>query len=80
MANADTPFGLKPIGPGAGSTTNGKVVPMYLQDGYATNAFIGDPVIKVAGGSNDVAITVVGGGTFEIGTLPDVSNSSGCAL
>ena len=71
MANADTRFGLKPIGPGAGSLSNGKVVHMYLPADYATSVFVGDPVIKVAAGSNDVAVTVIGGGTFEIGTLPE---------
>lgn len=73
MANADTPFGLKPIGPGAASVSNGKVVHMYLPSDYATNVFIGDPVIKVAAGSNDVPVTVIGGGTFEVGTLPEVN-------
>ena len=73
MANADTPFGLKPIGSGASSVSTGKVVPMYLPSDYATSVFIGDPVIKVAAGSNDVAVTVIGGGTFEIGTLPEVN-------
>ncbi len=76
MANADTPFGLKPIGPGAGSVSNGKVVHMYLPSDYATDVFIGDPVIKVAAGSNDVAVDIIGGGRFEIGTLPEVNVAS----
>lgn len=73
MANADTPFGLRPIGPGSASVDNGKIIHCYLPSDYATSVFIGDPVIKVAAGSNDVPVTVVGGGTFEIGTLPEVN-------
>jgi hypothetical protein len=73
MANTDAPFGLKPIGPGASSVSTGKVVHMYLPSDYATDVFIGDPVIKVAAGSNDVAVDIIGGGRFEIGTLPEVN-------
>lgn len=72
MANADTPFGLKPYG-GTASIDNGKIIHCYLPSDYATNVFIGDPVIKVAAGSNDVAVDIVGGGRFEIGTLPEVN-------
>jgi hypothetical protein len=38
--------------------------------------FIGDPVIKVAGGSNAAALTVPGGGSFAIGTLPEVEKAA----
>jgi len=77
MANADTPFGLQPIFPsgvGGGSQT-GQVVKMYLPSDYATDAFIGDPVTVVAAGSNDVVVTTIGG-TYEIGTLPEVNVTS----
>lgn len=73
MANADAPFGLKAIGPGAGSLDNGHVTHMYLPADYATDVFVGDPVIKVAAGSNDVVVNVIGGGSFEVGTLPEVN-------
>ncbi len=73
MANADTPFGMKPIFPSQGSGSGGHVQKFYLPDDYATNVFIGDPVIKVVGGTNGVVVNVIGGGTYGIGTLPEVN-------
>lgn len=72
MANADTPFGLRPIRHRNGADYNGAVNPFYINASYATALFIGDPVIKVAGGSNAAAITVPGIGSCAIGTLPEV--------
>ena len=45
---------------------------MYLPADYATSVFIGDHVLKVAAGSNDVVVTTVGG-TYDIGTLPEIN-------
>lgn len=72
MANANTPFGLKPIG-GNATVENGLLEHMYMPADYATDAYVGDPVIKVAAGANDVPVTVIGGGTFEVGTLREVN-------
>lgn len=72
MANSDTPFGLKPIG-GSATLENGGLVHCYLPSDYATSVFVGDPVIRVAAGSNDVPVDIIGGGRFEIGTLPEVN-------
>lgn len=72
MANPDTPFGLRPIRHRNGAPYNGAVNPYYVNAAYGTALFIGDPVIKVAGGSNAAAIDVPGGGHFAIGTLPEV--------
>ena len=72
MANADTPFGLRPIRHRNGAPYNGAATPMYVDSGYATALFIGDPVIKVAGGSNAAAVTAPGAGSFAIGTLPSI--------
>ena len=77
MANTVTPFGLVPIYPSQGSGSGGHVQKFYLPDDYATDVFIGDPVIKMAAGSNDVVVTTVGG-TYQIGTLAEV-NLSGVA-
>lgn len=71
MANKDTPFGLKLVGSAyATSGFNAKVRPYYVASTYETALFIGDPVVKVAAGSNTAAVEVVGHGRFEIGTLP----------
>lgn len=72
MANTDNPHGLTPIFVSGSSASSGAVQKMYLPADYATSVFIGDPVIKVAAGSNDVVVKTVGG-TYEIGTLPEVN-------
>jgi hypothetical protein len=71
MANADTPHGLTPVGHMSGSDVNGRVIPCYAPSSYETGLFLGDPVL-MNGTSNTGVVTVVGGGSFEIGTLPDV--------
>ena len=74
MANVDNPHGLSPIFPSGvgGGAQTGQVTKMYLPDDYATDVFIGDPVIKVAAGSNDVVVNTVSG-SYQIGTLPEVN-------
>src|SRR5690606_25327210 len=42
---------------------------------YATALYIGDPVVKVAGGSNAAAVSAPGAGSFGIGTLPSVEKT-----
>lgn len=76
MANVDSPFGLKPIRYRTGAPYNGATNPVYIDSGYGTALFIGDPVIKVAGGSNAAEVTVPGGGKFGIGTLPSVEKAT----
>ena len=76
MANPDTPFGLHPVRHRNGAAYNGATNPYYINSSYATALFIGDPVIKVAGGSNAARIAVPGGGTFEIGTLPEIEKAT----
>lgn len=76
MANADTPFGLRPIRHRNGAPYNGAVTPMYINSSYATALFIGDPVIKVVGGSNAASVAVPGAGSFAIGTLPEVEKAA----
>lgn len=73
MPNSNSPFGLKPVRHLLGLPLNGAVVPMYAPSGYATALFVGDPVIKVANGSNSAAIKAPGVGEFAIGTLPEVN-------
>ena len=72
MANEDRRFGLRPIRHRNGAPYNGAVNPFYVNASYATALFIGDPVIKVAGGSNAAQVKVPGAGSFAIGTLPEV--------
>jgi hypothetical protein len=73
MANADTPRGLVPIRHRSGAPYNGEANPYHIPSGYATALFVGDPVIKVIGGSNTAEIEAPGLGSFPIGTLPDVN-------
>lgn len=76
MANPDTPFGLRPVRHRNGAPYNGAVNPVYINSSYGTALFIGDPVIKVAGGSNAAAISVPGMGHFPIGTMPSVEKAT----
>jgi hypothetical protein len=69
--NADTPFGLRPVRYRDGSPYNGAVNPYFVNSTYATALFIGDPVVKVAGGSNAAAV-----GGFPIGTLPEIQKAT----
>jgi len=73
MANADTPFGLRPMRHKSGAPYNGAANPYVIEAADSTgNAFIGDAVVRITGGSNTAAVTVPGAGHFPIGTLPSV--------
>jgi hypothetical protein len=76
MANQDTPFGLRPIRHRNGAPYNGAANPYYINSTYATALFIGDPVIKVAGGSNAANLSGAGMGDFPIGTLPEIEKAT----
>lgn len=76
MANVDTPFGLRPIRHRNGAPYNGAANPYYISSGYDTALFIGDPVIKVAGGSNTAEVTVPSVGKFAIGTMPSIEKAA----
>ena len=67
MANADTPFGLKPIQLGSGQY---RIRPYYVPATYATALFIGDPVI-VTGTANTSEVD-----EFIAGSLPEVNKAT----
>jgi hypothetical protein len=69
--NSDTPFGLRPVRYRDGSPYNGAVNPYFVASTYATALFVGDPVVKVAGGSNAAQV-----GNFPIGTLPQIERAT----
>lgn len=75
MANADTPFGLRLVGHLSGDVEKARVNYYYAPSSYSTGIFIGDPV-TVTGTANTSAVTVVGGGTFDVATLPEVNVTS----
>ncbi len=76
MANSNAPFGLRPVRHLLGLNYNAGVQPFYIPAGYATALFIGDPVIKIAAGSNTTAIQAPGVGSFAIGTLPQINKAA----
>jgi len=76
MANSNSPFGLKPVRHMLGLPMNGAVQPMYIPAGYATALFIGDPVVKMATGSNTARVFAPGAGEFQIGTLPEINKAT----
>ncbi len=71
MANADTPFGLRPIKHRNGAPYNGAVNPYYVSNATNNTLFIGDMVL-ITGTANTAAVTVPGAGSFAIGTLPEI--------
>lgn len=75
MANQDAPFGLRPTRHRNGAAYNGAANPYYIPSSYATALFIGDPVIKT-GTSNTASVTVPGGGSFGIGTAPEINKAT----
>lgn len=75
MANADTPFGLRPVRHRNGAPYNGAVTAYYVPASYATALFIGDPVVKT-GTSNTVEVTAPGAGAFPVGTLPAINKAT----
>lgn len=75
MANVDSPFGLRPIKHRNGADYNGAANPYYIPAGYGTALFIGDPVIKT-GTSNTANVKTPGGGSFAIGTLPEINKAT----
>lgn len=76
MANIDSPFGLKPVRHMMGVPLSATIHPYYVPADYATALFIGDPVIKIAGGSNAAAVTAPAAGEFAIGTLPSINKAT----
>jgi hypothetical protein len=75
MANANSPFGLRPVRQRGGTPYNGATNPYYINSGYGTALFIGDPVIK-NGTSNTGAVSVPDAGDFAIGTLPEIQKAT----
>ena len=75
MANVDSPFGLRPIRHKSGAPYNGAARPYFVNSGYGTALFIGDPVTKT-GTSNTANVKVPGGGSFGIGTLPEIEKTT----
>lgn len=78
MANVDAPFGLRPVGYRGRSSGPFvcPITPCYIAAGYGTALFVGDPVIKVAGGSNTAVEEAPGAGRFGIGTLPNIEKAT----
>ena len=76
MANVDSPFGLRPVRHRNGAPYNGAANPYYIASTYATALFIGDAVIKVAGGSNTAKVDAAGVGTFDIGELANIESAT----
>lgn len=74
MANADTPFGLKPVRYKSGAPYNGAVNPYYIKGDYATALYVGDPVVKT--GTSNTAVVKSTVGTFGIGTLPEINKTA----
>ncbi len=51
MANTDAPFGLRPARSAHGQSYNGRINKYYVDSGYGTALFVGDPV-KLSGSAD----------------------------
>ncbi len=71
MANADTPFGLRPVQHLNGDVYNGAVNPYWVENASDNALFIGDAVIAT-GTANTAIVTVPGAGSFPPSTLPKI--------
>jgi hypothetical protein len=71
MTNVNAPSGLRPLRYDDGSPYNGAFNVYSVAASYATALYVGDPVVKVAGGSNAAALD-----GFPIGTLPLVERAT----
>lgn len=77
MANANTPFGLKPVRDASGQPYNGALVQYYVPASDGTALYIGDPVVKAgsadAAGVPSVTRAAAGGPISGVvmGFLPD---------
>jgi hypothetical protein len=72
MANADTPFGLRPVRYLSGAPWNGQVSRYLIDSGDGTAVFIGD-LVKLAGDAGAVGSKVDG---IPVGGLPTVIQSA----
>lgn len=82
MANADAPFGLRPVMHIGGAPYNGAARPYYVDATYATALYIGDPVV-IVGDSNDSEIFGFPPGSLsqvELATLADGNQCSGVII
>lgn len=71
MANADTPFGLKPVvNPYGGQPV---VNPYYIPSTYATALFVGDPVIKTGTANSN---TIIADREYAPGSLPEINKAT----
>lgn len=76
MANDQMLQGFKAVRRLDNGPMDGGLIRCYLPSTYATAVYVGDPVIRVANGSNAVAVDTVNG-AHAIGTLPEVNLASG---
>lgn len=70
MANVDAPFGLRPIRHKSGAPYNGACERYVAASGYATDLFVGDPVV-ITGNSNSAAVR-----GYQPGTLSEVEKAT----
>lgn len=69
MANKDQPRGLEPVGDPIRTNL------YYIPSTYETALGVGDPVVRVSGGSNS-AVVETNLGVHEAGTLPEIAKAS----
>jgi len=74
MANPTFKMGLKPVRFVDGRSFDGNVVRMYIPASYATDVFIGDPVVKT--GTSNTAAVATCSSKYKIGSLAEVNRAA----
>lgn len=82
MANANSPFGLRPYAFQSGAPYNGAVRVYYVPASYGSAIYVGDPVQTVtasadANGVPAVVLGTAGAGNFILGPMVGIANNAG---
>lgn len=85
MANANSPFGLKPLAYASGGPYNGAVQVYYVPATNATPLFLGDPLALLDGSADAngvpaVGIAKAGGSGYIVGCFQGIANNAGQAV
>lgn len=74
MANADTPFGLRPVGHPMG-LSKARVTAYAVASDYSTALFPGDPVTRTAT-ANAAEVSAPGVGVMPVGSMSEVAKTA----
>lgn len=84
MANANAPYGLKPLSYRDGAPYNGAFRTYWVNPTYGSAIYIGDPLIVTgtsdANGVPGVQLATAGAGNYVTGSMIGITNNAGLLL